>query len=375
MMRQAVETLAERIGVAAACQALGVPRSSLYRARPTEPKAQPPAAPSERALSPDEKAQARDVLNSERFQDSAPREVYARLLDEGRYVCHWRTMYRILAENGEIRERRDQLRHPAYVKPELLATRPNQVWSWDITKLLGPVKWTYVYLYVVLDIFSRYVVGWLIALHESAQLAKDLIAASCEKQAIAPGQLAIHADRGGAMTAKPLAWLLADLGVTQSHSRPHTANDNPFSEAQFKTLKYRPDYPDRFGSPEDARTWAHTFFTWYNHEHYHSALSLLTPADVHYGRADAIIRARQAVLQQAYERHPARFVKGAPVHPPLPDAVWINPPTREEGHAVVVAGAVDPVGHSERSGELSTRPQPTPWRGGELISQDVAVRH
>jgi putative transposase len=351
-MRQSTETLAEQIGVVAACQTLSVPRSTLYGAR--QPKLLPQASTVQpvRALSPTEKTEVRQVLNSERFVDCAPRQVFATLLDEGRYLCSWRTMYRILAENDEVRERRDQLRHPAYTKPELLATGPNQVWSWDITKLLGPVKWTYYYLYVLLDIFSRFVVGWLIAAHESAQLAQELIAASCEKQAIGPNQLTIHADRGGAMTAKTLAMLLADLGVTNSHSRPHVSNDNPFSEAQFKTMKYRPDYPARFGSQVDARTWAQSFFPWYNFEHYHTALGLLTPADVHYGRAEAIIGARQAVLQQAYERHPSRFVKGVSIHPPLPNAVWINPPKPVEGPAAVVV-AVDAVGNSERSGELS----------------------
>jgi len=279
-----------------------------------------------RALRPAEKVKVREILNSERFQDSTPREVYATLLDEGQYLCSWRTMYRILDANDEVRERRNQLRHPNYVKPELLATQPNELWSWDITKLLGPAKWTYYYLYVILDVFSRFVVGWMIAERESASLAKELIAETCARQGIQPDQLTIHADRGSSMTSKPVAFLLADLGVTKTHSRPHVSNDNPYSESQFKTLKYRPDYPDRFGCRQDARSWAKDFFDWYDYEHHHTALGLLTPADVHYGRAQAVIQQRQQVLQAAYQKNPERFVKGLPKPLKLPDAVWINPP-------------------------------------------------
>jgi putative transposase len=326
-MIQTAEQLAQTVGVTTACDALSVPRSSLYRARQI-PTAEPPMArpvPG-RALSAEERATVRQTLNSERFQDCAPRQVYASLLDEATYLCSWRSMYRILAENAEIRERRNQLRHPTYAKPELLATAPNQVWSWDITKLLGPVKWSYYYLYVVLDIFSRYVVGWLIAEHESGQVAEELIAASCAKHGIQPHQLTIHADRGGSMTSKPVALLMADLGVSKSHSRPHVASDNPFSEAQFKTLKYRPDYPGRFGSLADARAFARAFFGWYNHEHRHSGIGLMTPEAVHYGQATQVFHDRQRVLQLAYAAHPERFVQGPPVPPLLPTAVWINPP-------------------------------------------------
>jgi putative transposase len=266
------------------------------------------------------------VLNSEAFQDKSPREVYATLLDEGRYLCYWRTMYRILAEHDEIRERRNQLQHPTYTKPELLATGPNQLWSWDITKLHGPGKWTYYYLYVILDVFSRYVVGWMIAERESAELAEQLIAETCIKQDIQRDQLTIHADRGSAMTSKPVALLLSDLGVTKTHSRPHVSNDNPYSEAQFKTLKYRPDYPGRFGSIVDARSWGRAFFDWYNNQHHHTGLALLTPTDVHSGRTAEKLQQRRAILQQAYAAHPERFVRGAPIVPTLPDAVWINPP-------------------------------------------------
>lgn len=322
---QQAEDLSKRIGRKAACTLLGVPRSSLYRARQAR-KAPRTVKISLRALSAAEKEAVRQELNSDRFQDCAPREVYATLLDEDRYLCSWRSMYRILAEHDEVRERRNQLRHPSYAKPELLATAPNQLWSWDITKLLGPTKWTYYYLYVILDVFSRYVTGWMIAERESAALAEELIAQTCARQGIQPGQLTIHADRGGAMTSKPIAVLFADLGVTKTHSRPHVSNDNPYSEAQFKTLKYRPDYPTHFGSRQDARVWAHTFFAWYNYEHHHTGLALLTPADVHFHRAQVVLQKRQAVLQAAYEKTPERFVKGPPIPMQLPPAVWINPP-------------------------------------------------
>jgi len=322
---KAANQLSERVGASTACQALGVPRSSLYRAR--QPKREPEPRPTpERALKPEEKEQVCQVLNGERFQDCAPREVYATLLDEREYLCSWRTMYRILEERQQVRERRNLLRHPTYTKPELLATGPNQLWSWDLTKLRGPVKWTYYYLYTILDVFSRYVVGWLIAERESARLAKQLIAETCRKQGIAFDQLILHADRGSSMTSKTVALLLADLGVTKSHSRPHVSNDNPYSESQFKTMKYRPDYPDRFGSIQDARAWARAFFHWYNYEHHHTGLGLMTPVTVHYGQAQKVIEQRQQVLQAAYAAHPERFVRGVPTPPSLPTEVWINRP-------------------------------------------------
>jgi putative transposase len=277
-------------------------------------------------LSDEEKEQVRNMLNSARFQNQSPCEVYAALLDEGIYLCHWRTMYRVLSEHNEVRERRNQLRHPVYAKPELLATGPNQLWSWDITKLRGPVAWTYYYLYVMLDVFSRYVVGWLLAERESAELAQELTIAACAKQQIEPGQLTLHADRGSPMIAKSMTLLMSDLGINKSHSRPHVSDDNPYSEAQFRTLKYSPGYPDRFGSLEDARQWSQTFFTWYNQEHHHISLNLLTPAAVHYGRASEMLAQRQVVLERAYAAHPERFVKGPPTTPPLATAVWINPP-------------------------------------------------
>jgi putative transposase len=267
------------------------------------------------------------VLHEERFMDKAPAEVYARLLDEAIYLCSIRTMYRILHAANEVKERRNRVRHPAYSKPELLATGPNQVWSWDITKLKGPAKWQHYCLYVIIDIFSRCVVGWMIAERESETLAKRFIADTLRKHGIKPGDLVLHADRGAAMTSKPVAQLLADLGVTKTHSRPHTSNDNPYSEAHFKTLKYRPDFPERFGSIEDVRSFCRSFFRWYNHEHYHSGIALLTPASVHLGRAAEVIHRRSAVLEAAYEAHPERFVTKKPSHALVPTAAWINPPT------------------------------------------------
>jgi putative transposase len=282
------------------------------------------------------------LLNDERFQDQAPREVYAMLLDEAQYLCHWRTMYRVLAQHDEVRERRNQLRHPVYTKPELLATEPCRVWSWDITRLRGPQAGQSYYLYVMLDLFSRYVVGWLVAEVEAAELAEQLIAASCAKQGVERGQLTIHADNGGPMTAQSVAVLMANLGVSKSHSRPYQSNDNPYSEAHFKTLKYRPDYPDRFSSLANARTWAEHFFAWYNHEHHHSGLALLTPFDVHYGWTEHVLAKRQAVLERAYAAHPERFVNGPPAAAKPPAAVWINPPPAEERLATEAPAGMRP---------------------------------
>ena len=327
----AVSELAVDVGTRAACQTLCLPRASYYWHRrkvaaSAKAVSSPRSAPG-RALGPAERETVLACLHEERFQDRSPAAVYATLLDEGEYHCSIRTMYRLLTEHGEVRERRDQLTHPPYQKPELLATAPNQLWSWDITKLLGPVKWTYFYLYVILDLFSRYVTGWMVTLRESAELAKRLIEESCKKQQILPGQLTLHADRGISMTSKPVAFLLADLGVTKTHSRPHVSNDNPYSESQFRTLKYRPEFPERFGCLEDSRAFCQGFFRWYNGEHRHSGLGLLTPAMVHYGQAESVLRQRQAVLDVAYQLHPERFVRSAPKPPQLPSEVWINKPT------------------------------------------------
>ncbi len=323
----AANQLAKTVGTASACEALGVPRASLYRERRPKPPAKPRPRP-ERALSAKEQKAVLDTLHSERFMDQTPAEVHAALLDEGTYLCSVSTMYRLLAGQKEVRERRNQLRHPNYAKPELLATAPNQVWSWDITKLFGPAKWTYFCLYVIMDIFSRYVIGWMVAHRESAALAERLIRDTCIKQGILRDQLKIHADRGSSMTSKVVAHLLADLGVTKTHSRPHVSNDNPFSESQFKTLKYRPDFPARFGSIEDARAFCQEFFRWYNQEHHHSGIGMLTPEMVHYGLAQEVMDARHQVLMAAYAVHPERFVRKPPQPTILPGAVWINPPDR-----------------------------------------------
>jgi len=324
-MIEAAESLTPVLGVREACRVLNVPRSSFYRAR--QPASPPAARPTpERALSEAERASVRETLNSERFQDASPYQVYATLLDEGRYLCSARTMYRVLDAYGEVRERRNQLQHPSYRKPELLASAPNQVWSWDITKLKGPLTWSFFYLYVILDIFSRCVVGWLIAERETAQLAHQLIDQTCTRQGVSRDTLTLHADRGAPMRSQTVAHLLSDLGITKSHARPYTPDDNPFSESQFKTLKYRPDFPQRFASLTEARSFCQSFFHWYNVEHYHSALGFLTPATVHYGQTAAFLDQRNRVLQTAYLAHPERFVNGPPSAPEPPTAVWINPP-------------------------------------------------
>ncbi len=329
MTEQAIQELAPVIGTQAACAAVGRPRASHYRrhrAASRRPRSPQPPAPQPRALSAAEQADVRAVLHGGRFVDQAPPTIYATLLDEQRYLCSVATMYRLLRADGEVRERRRQATHPAAVKPELVATRPNAVWSWDITKLLGPATWTYFYLYVVLDIYSRYVVGWLLADRERAALAERLLAEAIAQEGIVADQLTIHADRGTSMASKPVALLLADLGVTKSHSRPHVSNDNPYSEAQFKTLKYRPEFPDRFGSLDQARAFCRTFFRWYNDQHRHSGIGYHTPANVHHGRAASIHQQRVQVLQAAYAAHPERFVRHAPVPPPLPRPAWVNPP-------------------------------------------------
>lgn len=341
----ATQSLSREIGLKPACHAFGIVRSGFYRVQGPAKKSAPRPSPP-RTLSSEERQAVLATLHSDRFVDTAPATVYATLLDEGRYHCSIRTLYRILDAQAEVKERRNQLRHPVYQKPELLATAPNQVWSWDITKLLGPVKWSYCYLYVILDIFSRYVVGWMVAPAESAGLAQRLIKDTCEKQQIGTGQLTLHADQGASMTSKPVAWLLADLGVTKTHSRPYTSDDNPFSEAQFKTLKYRPDFPERFGSLEDARAFCQTFFAWYNGEHRHAGIGLMTPAAVHDGQAATMRDARQRVLLTAYAAHPERFVRKLPQPPMLPHAVWINPPKKpsasQDGAGATISTADGP---------------------------------
>ena len=324
----ATTELAPAVGVAAACQALGVSRAGFYRRQqpPRAPSAPTTRRPAPRALTEAQRQGVRDVLNSARFVDQAPAQVHTALLDEGVYHCSRRTMYRILDDAHEVRERRNLLRHPHYHKPELLATAPNQVWSWDITMLPGPAKGSRFHLYVILDIFSRYVVGWLLAERECAHLAARLIRETCAKQDVSADQLTIHSDRGPSMKSQTVAQLLAALGIIKSQSRPHVSNDNPFSESQFKTLKYRPEFPDRFGSYAEAHAFCVAFFAWYNDEHYHSGLAMLTPASVHYNRVAPILAQRTLTLQAAYAAHPERFVHGPPKPHGLPETVWINPP-------------------------------------------------
>lgn len=328
---EAVEVLGADVGLKPACSALGVSRATLYRqrARRVETQHEDCLCPPPLKLDVQERQAVVDLLHSDRFMDASPHTIHATLLDEGHYLCSVRTMYRILAQEGELKERRNVCRHPHYAKPELMATGPNQLWSWDITKLKGPVKWTYFYLYVILDVFSRYTVGWMVATRESATLAKKLIRETCAKQGIPREQLTLHADRGSSMKSKAVALLLADLGVTKTHSRPHVSNDNPFSESQFKTLKYRPEFPQRFGSLQDARAFCRPFFHWYNTEHRHAGIAFMTPEDVHYGRATQIFDTRSAALDAAFAAHPKRFKGKRPVPESLPEAVWINPPADE----------------------------------------------
>jgi putative transposase len=325
----AIDELGAVIGVKAACETVGRPRGTHYRwhrTSPPRPKPERVPAGQPRALDEVERKEVLRVLHEEEHVDEAPATIYAKLLDEGTYLASVASMYRILRDAGEVSERRRQATHPAAKKPELVAAGPNEVWSWDITKLLGPAKWTYYYLYVTIDIYSRYVPGWMLARAERAHLAERLLADTITNQGVARDQLTIHADRGASMASKPVAFLLADLGITKSHSRPHCSNDNPYSESQFKTLKYRPEFPDRFGSYEDAHAFCTRFFAWYNEEHRHSGIGYHTPADIHYRRAEGVQAHRAAVLDAAYAAHPERFVRKPPTPPQLPPVAWINKP-------------------------------------------------
>jgi putative transposase len=329
MLINATETLAGSAGVTSACESMDVARSTFYHIRGQKQGAEAkPKSRSNQARKLDEKErqQVMNMLHCERFVDKSPAEIWATLLDEETYLCSERTMYRILDSEKEVKERRNQRKHPEYKKPELLAEAPNQVWSWDITKLKGPVTWTYYYLYVILDIYSRYVVGWMVAPKETAALAQRLIKSTYEKQGVKKGDIILHADRGSPMIAKTTAQLCATLGITKSYNRPHVSNDNPYSESQFKTLKYSPGFPDRFGSLQDSVSFCRPFFGWYNNDHRHSGIGMVTPADMHYGLAENVVEERKRVLKAAYKAHPERFVKGIPLPPVLPKAAWINPP-------------------------------------------------
>lgn len=326
---EAAKQLAQIVGVKEACEALNVPRSSYYY----EPKQSPPQSvlerTSSRAYTPEERDDILGMLVSHRFMDLPPRAVYARLLDEGKYYCSVSTMYRILRENKLVRERRNQRRHPTYVKPRLVATRSNQVWTWDVTRLPGPTPGTTYALYVILDLYSRYVVAWAIAPTESAAYAEQFLQDAIREHGIEPEQLILHSDRGAAMTSMKVSQLLGKLGVIKSFSRPRTSNDNPYSESQFKTMKYRPGFPKRFGSIEDAIEICREFFRWYNNEHYHTGLALLTPHQVHHGRTEEVIKQRNQVLAEAYARNPQRFVRKPPTAAEPADEVWINNPAKE----------------------------------------------
>lgn len=324
-------SLSHDVGKKGACEALQVPRATFYRFCNTgkDKSNDRPAPPL--SLSPEEKSVVLDILHSERFCDKTPYQVYAALLDEGHHHCSISTMYRLLNdEHGDVKERRRQVSRPAYSKPELLANGPNQVWSWDITKLKSHTKWTYFYLYVIIDIFSRYVVGWMVAHREQDALAKRFIQESCMKQNIERGQLTIHADRGSSMKSKTVANLLVDLGVIKTHSRPHVSNDNPYSEAQFKTLKYCPEFPGNFGSIQDARAFCRTFFDWYNNDHHHSGIALMTPQQVHCGLAEKIYSKRCETLEAAFRQKPLRFKNKIPTPEKPPEAVWINKPESDD---------------------------------------------
>ncbi len=327
MINPAVDELADQVGVTTACQLLGRPRGSHYRAKAPRPARQPAPRPSPpNALTDAERAHVLAVLTSDRFVDKSVAQTWATLLDEGTYLCSMSTMHRILRANHAAGERRAQATHPARAKPELVATRAGQVWSWDITKLRGPARGVYYDLYVVLDIFSRYVVAWTIAAGEDSQIAKTMLEQAMGDHGIPE---AIHADRGTSMTSKPVAQLMVDLGVARSHSRPHVSNDNPYSEAAFKTLKYAPVFPDRFCSLADARAFAERFFSYYNHEHRDSGIGLHTPASVHHGTATEVRAQRQHTLNAAFAAHPERFGHRRPAPPKPPTIAWINQPSQE----------------------------------------------
>lgn len=325
---KAAQEMAPAFGILPSCEALGVSRATFYRRRQPETPKKPRPKP-RRALSAEERQAVLDVCHSEEFVDRAPRTITATLLDRGIYLCSSRTMYRILDSAGEVKERRNQARHPAYVKPELCATAPNQVWTWDITDLKGPVRGSRYKLYVIQDLFSRLVVGWTVQIREDERIACELHREAIRKQYIRPGQLTLHSDRGAAMTSRTVHRLLLDLQVERSLSRPHVSNDNAYSEAQFRTLKYHPDFPERFGSIEHARAFCYDYFHWYNHEHRHSGIGYMTPANVHQGLAEAVYTARQEILDRAFQARPERFSKGQPKPPAMPGPAWINPPKKE----------------------------------------------
>jgi len=330
---ETIEKRAPSLPLSIACDAIGFCRSTYYRFKAGPKPAKRRNIP--RALSANERQEILDIMHEERFMDLPPGQIFNHLLDEGRYIASERTIYRILADNNEVKERRKIRKHPKYSRPELLATKPNQLWSWDITRLRGPNKLEYYQLYVIIDVYSRYVVGWMLAQTESGTLAKHFIEETCKSQGIQRESLTIHSDRGPAMKSKTVAELLAHLGVIKSHSRPRVSNDNPYSESQFKTMKYSSTYPDRFGSVEDARAFCTDFFKWYNNEHYHSGIKMLTPSMVHKGEAENILKKRGKVKAAAYKLRQERFVNGKPKLQKLDKKVWINAPKKSDPTIVV----------------------------------------
>ena len=368
-LMSSVQELSIEVGQRRACQVLGMPRSSFYRTRQPKPPSSRPPKPS-RSLSQEEEKEVLSVLHEPRFVDHSPATIWATLLDESRYYCSVRTMYRILHKHQEVKERRNQLRHPKYQKPELLAEKPNEVWTWDITELRGPAKHERFYLYVILDLFSRYVVGWMVAQEQSSRLAKQLITQSVDRQQILPEQLTIHSDRGSAMTAKPTVCLLADLGIIKSVSRPYCSNDNPFIESHFRTLKYRPQFPSRFGSLVDARQFCTTFFTWYNQEHRHSGIGWMTPHTVHFELTEPVRRTRQSALDEAYNKNKNRFVNRQPKAPEAPPEVWINPPEKKAAEETPSA----PQGQDQElnTQENQVHPDPAKKRGSQSTSKRLS---
>jgi len=319
------------IALSALCDSLQLSRSTFYRntAMNSQHRAMNSASEPHNAISHAQRQEILSVLHSDRFIDSTPYDVYYTLLDEGCYIASIRTMYRVLFEAGESQDRRHQRNHRDAVKPELIATAPNEVWTWDITKLLSHNRFTYFHLYVMLDIFSRYVVGWMIADRECQHLAKTFIQEATLKHNIQPGQLTIHSDNGPSMTSQTVSQLLESIGVLKTHNRPYTSNDNPFSESQFKTLKYCPQFPDRFESILHAEAFCQMFFDWYNNVHYHSGILFLKPFSVHFHQADEILKNRHSILLKTYEKNPARFNNKIPVLKKL-KPVYINPPKNTE---------------------------------------------
>ena len=339
-MDAAVEIIAD-VGVQPVVDALGLCRATFYRRRLGPAPTREPSPPPARALAAGERAEVLDALHSDEYLDASPAEVYSDLLSRGKYICSIRTMYRVLESANEVRERRNRAKHPVYAKPELVATAPNQVWSWDISKLRTGKPFSYLFLYVILDIFSRYVVGWMVAERENSNLATLLIEETYRRHGVEPEQLILHADNGPQMVSGTTVQLCAKLGIMRSHNRPYVSNDNPFSESHFATAKQHPLFPKTFGGLDDGLAWGRKFFPWYNEKHSHSGLAYLTPHQVHTGTYVNVMEKRQAALDAAFARNPERFVKGPPKTGKLPEAVWINPPEEKKEKEILLELAAE----------------------------------